>query len=103
MSWHRRRIRVEDCQIRVERTEVSLVTGNKPACLHGVCADENIGNRALYRRTGTLALYMFVPRPMGFENDFFAAAEIYIYSKAGKDNILLMHVPQKRRRQLNVC
>jgi hypothetical protein len=31
---------------------------------------------------------------MGFENDFFAAAEIYIYSKAGKDNILLMHVPK---------
>lgn len=34
---------------------------------------------------------------MGFENDFFAAAEIYIYSKAGKDNILLMHVPPKTK------
>ena len=83
--------------------EVRFVTGNKPAILHGICPDEDIGDRTPYHLSSAFALYMLVPRLVSFKNGILTTAEINSNSKACKDNILLMYIPAKRRSQFNVC
>lgn len=39
--------RVEDCQIRIESAKVVFISRDEPALLHGIRANEHIGNRAL--------------------------------------------------------